>query len=71
MRAASCSTTPIGLAISGKDYSRWNDVYRTLQRPATARATSAVAIRTSKPETSVMYVAAPITVRDGDTSAAS
>ena len=49
----------------GKDYSRWNDVYLTLQGRYGARSSR------SDPDdeaSSVMHVAAPITVRDGDTS---
>ena len=41
----------------GQDYSRWNDVYLTLQGQYGARSTREVA---DDPETSVMYVAAPI-----------
>lgn len=49
----------------GKDYSRWNDVHLTLQGRYGARSSR------SDPDdeaSSVMHVAAPITVRDGDTS---
>ena len=49
----------------GKDYSRWNDVYLTLQGRYGARSSR------SDPDdeaSTVMHVAAPITVRDGDTS---
>lgn len=49
----------------GRDYSRWNDVYLTLQGRYGARSSR------SDPDdeaSSVMHVAAPITVRDGDTS---
>jgi two-component system sensor histidine kinase CreC len=41
----------------GQDYSRWNDVYLTLRGQYGARSTREVA---DDPETSVMYVAAPI-----------
>ncbi len=49
----------------GKNYSRWNDVHLTLQGRYGARSSR------SDPDdeaSSVMHVAAPITVRDGDTS---
>jgi two-component system, OmpR family, sensor histidine kinase CreC len=47
----------------GKDYSRWNDVYLTLRGRYGARST-----RTDPNDdaTSVMHVAAPILVREGD-----
>ena len=45
----------------GKDYSRWNDVYRTLRGQYGARTTDDVP---GDERTAVMYVAAP--VRDGD-----
>jgi two-component system, OmpR family, sensor histidine kinase CreC len=41
----------------GKDYSRWNDVYKTLRGQYGARSTRA---DPDKPSTSFMYVAAPI-----------
>jgi two-component system sensor histidine kinase CreC len=41
----------------GKDYSRWQDVYRTLRGEYGARATRGVA---AEPLTSIHYVAAPI-----------
>ncbi|MEN0106841.1 MAG: two-component system sensor histidine kinase CreC [Pseudomonas sp.] len=41
----------------GQDYSRWNDVYLTLRGQYGARSSREVA---DDPETSVMYVAAPI-----------
>jgi two-component system sensor histidine kinase CreC len=41
----------------GQDYSRWNDVYLTLRGQYGARSTREVA---DDPESSVMYVAAPI-----------
>lgn len=41
----------------GEDFSRWNDVLRTLQGQYGARSTRAIADR---PDTSTMYVAAPI-----------
>lgn len=43
----------------GKDYSRWNDVYQTLQGKYGARSTRA---DPNDPSSSVMYVAAPIQV---------
>ncbi len=49
----------------GKDYSRWNDVFLTLQGRYGARSSR------SDPDdeaSSVMHVAAPITVRHGETS---
>lgn len=45
----------------GQDYSRWNDVYLTLQGRYGARSTREV---DGDPESSVMYVAAPI--REGE-----
>lgn len=48
-------------AAVGQDYSRWNDVYLTLQGQYGARSTREDA---SDPDSSVMYVAAPI--RDGE-----
>ncbi|MGK9172497.1 two-component system sensor histidine kinase CreC [Yokenella regensburgei] len=44
----------------GKDYSRWNDVWLTLRGKYGARSTPSNA---DDPESTVMYVAAPITVR--------
>ncbi|MNQ53053.1 Sensor protein CreC [compost metagenome] len=49
-----------GVAV-GQDYSRWNDVYRTLRGQYGARSTRE---DPNDPESSVMYVAAPI--RDGE-----
>ncbi len=49
----------------GKDYSRWNDVYLTLQGRYGARSSRS---DPGDEASSVMHVAAPITVRDGDTS---
>jgi two-component system sensor histidine kinase CreC len=49
----------------GKDYSRWNDVYLTLQGRYGARSSRS---DPNDEASSVMHVAAPITVRDGDTS---
>ncbi len=49
-----------GLAV-GQDYSRWNDVLLTLRGQYGARSTREVA---DDPDSSVMYVAAPI--RDGE-----
>lgn len=46
-----------GESAPGTDYSRWNDVYRTLRGSYGARSTRDVA---SDPATSVMYVAAPV-----------
>ena len=48
-------------AAVGQDYSRWNDVYLTLQGQYGARSTREDA---NDPDSSVMYVAAPI--RDGE-----
>jgi two-component system sensor histidine kinase CreC len=48
-------------AAVGQDYSRWNDVYRTLRGQYGARSTRE---DPNDPESSVMYVAAPI--RDGE-----
>ncbi len=48
-------------AAVGEDYSRWNDVYLTLQGQYGARSTREDA---NDPDSSVMYVAAPI--RDGE-----
>jgi two-component system sensor histidine kinase CreC len=48
-------------AAVGQDYSRWNDVYLTLQGQYGARSTREDA---NNPDSSVMYVAAPI--RDGE-----
>ncbi|SDO33791.1 two-component system sensor histidine kinase CreC [Pseudomonas jinjuensis] len=48
-------------AAVGQDYSRWNDVYLTLQGKYGARSTRESA---DDPDSSVMYVAAPI--RDGE-----
>ncbi len=45
---------------TGQDYSRWNDVWLTLQGKYGARSTP---INANNPESTVMYVAAP--VRDG------
>ncbi|MCS3603334.1 two-component system sensor histidine kinase CreC [Buttiauxella sp. BIGb0471] len=45
---------------TGQDYSRWNDVWLTLQGKYGARSTP---VNVNKPESTVMYVAAP--VRDG------
>lgn len=45
---------------AGQDYSRWNDVWLTLQGKYGARSTP---VNANKPESTVMYVAAP--VRDG------
>lgn len=45
---------------TGQDYSRWNDVWLTLQGKYGARST---ALNASNPESTVMYVAAP--VREG------
>ncbi len=45
---------------TGEDYSRWNDVWLTLQGKYGARSTP---INANNPESTVMYVAAP--VRDG------
>ncbi|MBD9633825.1 two-component system sensor histidine kinase CreC [Pseudomonas sp. PDM19] len=50
----------LGKAV-GQDYSRWNDVYRTLNGEYGARSSRESA---DDPESSVMYVAAPI--RDGE-----
>lgn len=50
-----------GVAV-GQDYSRWNDVYLTLQGKYGARSSRESA---DDPDSSVMYVAAPI--RDGET----
>jgi two-component system sensor histidine kinase CreC len=53
-----------GIAV-GQDYSRWNDVYLTLRGRYGARSSR------SDPDdeaSSVMHVAAPIVVRDGDAS---
>ncbi len=50
----------LGQAV-GQDYSRWNDVYRTLNGQYGARSSRESA---DDPESSVMYVAAPI--RDGE-----
>ena len=47
----------------GKDYSRWNDVYRTLRGQYGARSTRS---DPNDESTSVMHVAAPILVRDAD-----
>ncbi len=44
----------------GRDYSRWNDVHRTLRGRYGARATRSVS---NDPFTSVHYVAAPISIR--------
>lgn len=44
----------------GKDYSRWNDVYRTLRGEYGTRTSSDPA----DPATTVMYVAAPIHIKD-------
>ncbi len=49
----------------GKDYSRWNDVYLTLQGRYGARSSRS---DPNDEASSVMHVAAPITVRDGDRS---
>lgn len=49
-----------GLAV-GRDYSRWNDVYLTLRGDYGARSTRE---DPNNPDSSVMYVAAPI--RDGE-----
>ncbi|WP_226646968.1 two-component system sensor histidine kinase CreC [Microbulbifer variabilis] len=49
-----------GIAV-GRDYSRWNDVYLTLRGDYGARSTRE---DPNNPDTSVMYVAAPI--RDGE-----
>ncbi|BAN46188.1 two-component system sensor histidine kinase CreC [Metapseudomonas resinovorans] len=49
-----------GVAV-GQDYSRWNDVYLTLRGQYGARSTRA---DPNDPDSSVMYVAAPI--RDGE-----
>ena len=49
-------------AAVGKDYSRWNDVWLTLQGKYGARSTP---LDAKNPESTVMYVAAP--VRDGTT----
>ncbi|MCJ8169273.1 two-component system sensor histidine kinase CreC [Atopomonas sediminilitoris] len=49
-------------AAVGQDYSRWNDVYLTLKGEYGARSSREVA---DDPDSSVMYVAAPI--KDGDT----
>lgn len=46
----------------GQDYSRWNDVYRTLRGQYGARTSRG---DESKPETSVMYVAAPVYASGG------
>ena len=48
-------------AAVGEDYSRWNDVYLTLRGQYGARSTRALA---DDPDSSVMYVAAPI--KQGD-----
>jgi two-component system sensor histidine kinase CreC len=45
----------------GKDYSRWNDVYRTLQGRYGARATRR---DSDDPSTSVLYIASPLLVKD-------
>ena len=45
---------------TGEDYSRWNDVWLTLQGKYGARSTP---VNANNPESTVMYVAAP--VRDG------
>ncbi len=49
----------------GKDYSRWNDVHLTLRGRYGARSSRS---DPNDESSSVMHVAAPITVRDGDTS---
>ncbi len=49
----------------GKDYSRWNDVYLTLQGRYGARSSRS---DPNDEASSVMHVAAPITVHDGDRS---
>jgi two-component system sensor histidine kinase CreC len=59
-KASSCSI-PAGQAL-GQDYSRWNDVYLTLRGKYGARSSRE---RSDDPDSSVMYVAAPI--RDGET----
>ena len=51
-----------GEAAPGTDYSRWNDVHRTLRGKYGARSTRSVE---SDPTTSVMYVAAPI-IKNGE-----
>ncbi|MDE3736481.1 two-component system sensor histidine kinase CreC [Pseudomonas resinovorans] len=48
-------------AAVGQDYSRWNDVYRTLRGQYGARSTRE---DPNDPDSSIMYVAAPI--RDGE-----
>lgn len=50
-----------GEAEPGADYSRWNDVYRTLNGRYGARSTRSVE---DDPSSSVMYVAAPV-MKDG------
>jgi len=47
----------------GADYSRWNDVYRTLRGQYGARASHE---DPEHPERSVLYIAAPILGRDGE-----
>lgn len=49
----------------GKDYSRWNDVYLTLQGHYGARSSRS---DPNDESSSVMHVAAPIVMRDGETS---
>ncbi|WP_445114646.1 two-component system sensor histidine kinase CreC [Acinetobacter sp. WZC-1] len=46
-----------GLASTGQDYSRWNDIYLTLQGKYGVRSTRA---QYKDPDSSIMYVAAPI-----------
>ena len=46
----------------GEDYSRWNDVYRTLQGRYGARST---AVSPDEPDNTVMHVAAPVNTADG------